>query len=90
MHGLIAGHCHDLAFGRTTTNISILGMHVVKSGVKDRSFGNLVARKLSKEGPIQYLVADILWKMILDNNASSAGWSVEGRILRALSERNGG
>ena len=66
---LVAGNTNNLAYGRTTTNIHILGVHLVKSSAEDRSRGICVVGVLSKVGPIHYLVVHNLRKVILNNNS---------------------
>jgi hypothetical protein len=67
MHGLIPRNGHYLAKGGTTTNMGVLGMHAAKSGAVINGLWNIVVGMTCIVRPIQYLVVNFLWEIIINN-----------------------
>jgi hypothetical protein len=66
MHGLVPRNSDDFTWGRTTTNVGILGMHAVERGAVFNGHWDIVLRETSKVGPIKYLVVHFLGEVIVN------------------------
>jgi hypothetical protein len=92
MHGLVPRNLDDFTYGRTTTNVGILGMHVMERGAVFNGHWDIVIGEMSKVGPIEYLVVHFLGRLLSitsDNKASSVDWSRESLITQMLSGSKG-